>query len=65
MNKYLEVFNMIEMIFEGGYIYHMAESEYTTLLVLAGLGAATVMGIILTIGVFLVKGLRYILKTNN
>jgi len=35
---------MIEMIFEGGYTYLMTESEYYMLLVLAGLGSATILG---------------------
>jgi hypothetical protein len=34
---------MIEMIFEGGYTYAMAEVEFMQLLTLAGIGAATLM----------------------
>jgi hypothetical protein len=53
---------MIKMIFEGGYIYNMTEGEYKILLTLAGLGTASVMGIVLTAGAFIVIKLRRILK---
>lgn len=48
---------MIEMIFEGGYTYYMTSGEYMVLLGLAGLGGATVMGMILTIGTLLIRKL--------
>jgi hypothetical protein len=53
---------MIKMIFEGGYVYNMAESEYKMLLTLAGLGAATVMGLVIAIGAFLTIKIRGILN---
>lgn len=50
---------MIEIIFEGGYTYLMAESEYQMLIALAGIGSATVISGIITLGYF---GIRQIIK---
>lgn len=53
---------MIKMIFEGGYVYDMTSGEYYILLVLAVIGAATVIGAIATIGTLLIKKIIYKIK---
>lgn len=46
---------MIEMIFEGGYVYYMTEHEYYLLLGLTGLGVGLVITVCATLETLLVR----------